>query len=131
MNIVAIYVALSVILTWTMVVTASALKVRPWTAQGRVFGFGNRDSTVPVSSAAGRADRAAKNMLENLLMFVSALAAAKWAGVADDRLLLGVQLFFWSRLAYFLLYVAGIAYVRTLAWAGGVLGLALVLFTVF
>jgi uncharacterized MAPEG superfamily protein len=130
MNSLPVLVVLSVVLTWITLMTASALKIRPWTAAGRPLGFGNREVMPEPSLAAGRADRASKNTLENFVMFMAAIAAAKWAGVADDRLVAAAQLFFWSRVAYFLVYVAGIRYVRTVAWVGGVVAIAMIIRTV-
>jgi uncharacterized MAPEG superfamily protein len=42
--------------------------------------------------------------------------------------LLGAQLFFWGRVAHAVIYIAGIAWARTIAWAVSVAGLVL-LFT--
>ena len=39
---------------------------------------------------------------------------------------LGAQLFFWGRVAHAVLYIAGIAWVRTAAWAVSVVGLLLI-----
>jgi len=103
------------------------LRSRGWTAPGVGWALGNRDEALPVSPIAGRADRAARNMLENLLLFVALVAAAELSGHADAaRLALGARVFFWARVAYFALYVAGIPYVRTAAWGVGVYGLWLI-----
>ena len=39
---------------------------------------------------------------------------------------LGAQLFFWARLAYAVIYLIGIPYLRTLAWIVSAAGLALI-----
>ena len=44
---------------------------------------------------------------------------------------LGAQLFFWGRLAYALIYLAGIAWVRTAAWAVSIAGIVLVMSQLF
>jgi len=49
------------------------------------------------------------------------------AHVDPSRLELGAALFFWSRLAYFPVYLAGIPYVRTALWAVAVVGMAMIL----
>ena len=46
---------------------------------------------------------------------------------ANPQVLLGAQLFFWSRLAYLLIYAAGLAYVRTLVWGAGYVGLIMMI----
>ena len=50
---------------------------------------------------AGRADRAAKNMLENFLLFSALVLAAHAGGRAGARVDLGARIFFFARLAYF------------------------------
>ena len=40
--------------------------------------------------------------------------------------LLGAQLFFWGRLAHAVIYVAGIPWLRTAAWAISAVGLVLI-----
>jgi len=116
----------SVILAWLMLVTASLWRARAWTPAGLKFAFGNRDNPPPASPMDGRADRAAKNMLESLLMFAALLLAAHAAGRVDARVLQGAQLFFWGRLAYAPLYWAGVPYLRTVAWAVAVVGMAMI-----
>ncbi len=115
--------AYSVLLTWLMLLTASSLRTRYWTLPGAALALGNRDNLTQGSPVAGRAERAARNMLENLVLFAALLLAGHMAGVNGSRLELGAQLFFWARVAYFPIYLAGIHYLRTAAWAVGVAGL--------
>jgi uncharacterized MAPEG superfamily protein len=44
----------------------------------------------------------------------------------NDMTLLGAQLFFWGRIAYALIYLAGIQWLRTLSWLVSVIGLVLI-----
>ena len=39
---------------------------------------------------------------------------------------LGVQLFFWARLVYAIVYIAGVPWVRTAVWGVSVIGLILI-----
>ena len=39
---------------------------------------------------------------------------------------LGGQLFFWARVAYAVIYLVGIPYLRTLAWLVSVIGLVMI-----
>ena len=39
---------------------------------------------------------------------------------------LGAQLFFWCRLAHAVVYIAGIPYLRTLAWLVSVVGMVMI-----
>ena len=118
----------SAILTWLMLLAASLLRARGWTPAGMKIAFGNRDDLPAPTPMAGRADRAAKNMLENLLLFALLVLAAHAAGKADARVAQGAALFFWGRLAYAPLYWLGIPYLRTLAWLVAVIGMAMIVF---
>ncbi len=116
----------SALLTWIMLLTASLLRLRGWTLPGMIAGLGNRDAVPEPSPLAARADRAAKNMLEGFLLFVGVVVAARYAGAPSDQLGLGSTLFFWARVAYFVVYLAGVAYVRTAVWAVAVAGLFMI-----
>ncbi len=123
--------AASAVLCWIMLLTASLTRSRGWTPEGMKVGFGNRDDLPEPTPLAGRADRAAKNMLENLLLFTALLMAAHVGGVPSEQLALPSQLFFFARLIYFPVYLAGIEVVRTLLWAVGVVGMAMIAIAVF
>ena len=116
----------STLLAWVMLLTASMLRVRGYTPAGFKLSLGNRDDLSEPSPVAARADRAATNMLENLLLFAALLLAAHAAGVEKERLELPARLFFYARLLYFPVYLAGIPYLRTAVWAVGVVGIALI-----
>ena len=121
------YLAASAILTFIMVLVASLVRARAWTPAGMAVAFGNRDNLPQVTPLAGRAERAAKNMLEGMLLFAAVMLAAQIAGVVGPRVALGAQVFFWARLVYFPVYLAGISYVRTAVWAVSVVGLGIII----
>jgi len=87
---------------------------------------GNREGLAPCTGWAGRAARAHHNMLENLVLFGALVLVAVVAGRTNGTTLLGAQLFFWARLAYAVVYVAGIPWLRTALWLVSVIGLALI-----
>jgi len=87
---------------------------------------GNRDNMPELQGWAGRAERAHRNMLESLVLFAILVLAARALNVSNDLTVLGAQLFFWGRLAHAGLYIAGITWVRTAAWAVSVVGLLLI-----
>jgi uncharacterized MAPEG superfamily protein len=89
---------------------------------------GNREGLAPCTGWAGRAARAHHNMLENLVLFAALVLAAVLAGRTNGTTLLGAQLFFWARLVYAVVYLAGIPYLRTALWLVSVIGLALIFF---
>jgi uncharacterized MAPEG superfamily protein len=86
---------------------------------------GNREGLPDMTGWAGRAQRAHRNMLENLVLFAVLVLVAHVAGIRNEMTLLGAQLFFWARLAYAIIYVLGIPWLRTGAWAVSVVGLVL------
>jgi uncharacterized MAPEG superfamily protein len=51
---------------------------------------------------------------------------AQIAGRANGTTLLGAELFFWGRLAHWLIYLTGIPWLRTLAWVVSVIGMILI-----
>lgn len=87
---------------------------------------GNREGFPALAGWAGRADRAHRNMLQNLVLFAGLVLAAHSAGIGNDMTLLGAQLFFWARLAYAAVYVIGLPWIRTGVWAISVVGLVLI-----
>ena len=116
----------SVLLAWVMLMTASTLRVRAYTPAGLLRAFGNRDDLPPPPAVAPRADRAAATLLENLVLFGALLLAAHAAGVEKQRLELPARLFFYARVVYFPLYLAGIPYLRTLVWIVSVIALGMI-----
>jgi uncharacterized MAPEG superfamily protein len=117
----------SAIVAWLMVMLGSALK-----AGGNInLGFGNREAMPEPTPMAARADRAAKNMLENLILFTAIILAAQAAGTGgSSRVVLGARLFFFARVAYWPLYVLGVTHVRTAAWAVALAGMGLIVSTI-
>jgi uncharacterized MAPEG superfamily protein len=87
---------------------------------------GNREGLAPCTGWAGRAARAHHNMLESLVLFAALVLAAVVAGRTNGTTLLGAQIFFWARLAYAVVYLAGIPWLRTTVWLVSVIGLALI-----
>ena len=87
---------------------------------------GNRENMPEIGGWAGRAERAHRNMLESLVLFAILVLAARALNVSNSLTVLGAQLFFWGRVAHAILYIAGITWVRTAAWAVSVVGLLLI-----
>lgn len=88
---------------------------------------GNRENIPDILGWAGRAARAHRNMLESLVLFAALVLTAHAAGISSTMTVLGAQLFVWGRVAYAVLYIAGIPWARTAAWAVSVLGMLLIL----
>jgi uncharacterized MAPEG superfamily protein len=117
----------SAVLTWLMLMVASLLRSKGWTGPGMQVAFGNRDDVPTPSPLAGRANRAAMNMLENLAIFTALVAALHFSGKASAQAQLGANIFFWARLAYWPCYLAGIVYLRTAIWLVSIVGLAMMI----
>lgn len=87
---------------------------------------GNRENLPELTGWVGRAKRAHLNMLENLVLFAALVLVAHVAGKSNAMTVLGAQLFFWARLAYAIVYIAGIPWLRTAVWAVSVVGMLLI-----
>ena len=92
---------------------------------------GNREGLPSLTGWAGRAARAHLNMLESLAVFAIVVLVAHLAGRANETTALGAALFFWGRLGYALVYLAGIPWLRTAAWLVSVAGIVLVFSQLF
>lgn len=100
--------------------------------RGLGWAAGARDGvTPPLVGVAARLDRARANFLETFPFFVAVVLAAHLLQRHDHLTVLGAQLYFWGRLIYVPLYAAGVAYVRTLAWAASIAGIVLLLAALF
>jgi uncharacterized MAPEG superfamily protein len=87
----------------------------------------NRENLPAIVSWAGRARRAHLNMLENLVLFAILVLVAQIAGKTNAMTLLGCQIFFWARVAYAIIYIVGVPWLRTAVWVVSVIGLLLIL----
>ena len=121
-------------LVWSAALTLVQMLIAVLGATGE-FGLprlaGNREDLPAASGWAGRARRAHLNMLESLAVFAIVVLVAHVSGRANETTALGAALFFWGRLAYALIYLAGIPWLRTGAWAVSVAGIVLVFTQLF
>jgi uncharacterized MAPEG superfamily protein len=116
----------SILLGLAYIVTAVTFSL--W-QRGLLWNVGNRsDESRPLSAMAARADRASRNFLETFAFFAAAVLAVVFAQRSSAATVLGAQIYFWARLAYLPVYVAGIPYLRTAIWAASIWGLLQLLF---
>lgn len=87
---------------------------------------GNREGLPEIKGWAGRAKRAHLNMVENMVLFAALVLIAAVAGKANAMTAMGAAIFFWGRVAYAVIYVAGITWLRTAAWFVSVIGMVLI-----
>jgi uncharacterized MAPEG superfamily protein len=117
------------LLVWSVLLAFVQVVVAVMGAQmqvGLLTLVGNRERFPEITGWAGRAARAHRNMIENLALFAALVLVAVAAGRTNAMTLLGAQLFFWARLAYAVVYLVGIPWLRTGVWAVSVVGLALI-----
>jgi uncharacterized MAPEG superfamily protein len=117
------YLLFSVLLTFVQVLIAAA-------AANQVVGLttlaGNRDDLPTYTGFAGRAKRAHLNMLENMVLFSALVLVAVVANKTNATTAMGALIFFWARLVYAVIYLLGVPWLRTLAWAVSVIGMIMV-----
>lgn len=118
------YLALSGGLLFVQIGLQSILMTRQLGSQ---YNAGPRDEQREVTGVAGRAERAFRNFLETFPLFAAAVLAVHVAGKADWWTGLGAGLYFWARVAYVPLYLAGIPYLRSAVWGIASLGIAIIL----
>ena len=98
------------------------------TQRGMKWAAGPRDgATPPLNEVGGRLDRAWKNYLETLPVFVGAVLVQSVSGHESGLAPLGAQLYFWGRVVYLPAYASGLPFVRTLAWGVAMAGIVLLL----
>jgi uncharacterized MAPEG superfamily protein len=61
-----------------------------------------------------------------ILVLLALLTAVHFAGKAGEQATLGANIFFWSRLAFWPCYLAGIHYLRTAIWLVSLLGMVVI-----
>ena len=95
-------------------------------ALGLVTAAGNQDDIAPWTGWNDRLNRAIRNLMEAIAIFVPVVVAVQIAGLNNETTAMGAQLFVVARIAHALVYTLGIAWVRTAAWAAGVAGIIMV-----
>ena len=121
-------------LVWAAALALVQMLVAVIAAQGQVglvMLAGNREAMPVLTGWALRAQRAHLNMLESLVIFAIFVLVAHVTGKANAMTALGCTLFFWGRVGYALVYLAGIPWLRTLVWAVSLAGILLVLKALF
>lgn len=88
---------------------------------------GNRENFPAGAGWVGRARRAHANMVENLVPFAALVLAVVIAGKTSGMTGLATELFLISRVIHAAVYIAGIAWVRTAAFAVNVVAMAMLL----
>jgi uncharacterized MAPEG superfamily protein len=99
--------------------------------RGLKWAFTPRDESVPpLKGLAGRFERAFYNFLETFPLFLAVVFLAASLNRHDNLTNWGVQLYFWARVAYVPVYLAGWPVIRTLIWGASIAGVVMVLVSV-
>jgi uncharacterized MAPEG superfamily protein len=117
------------LLVWSAALAAVQTAIAAFgtvTQAGLPAGVGNRENMQPFSGWVGRAHRAHRNLLESLVLFAILVLVAQAFSRFNAMTALGAQLFFYSRVLYAVVYIAGIPWVRTLIWSVSIVGLVMI-----
>ena len=79
---------------------------------------------------AGRAERAHRNMVENLVPFSALVLTAHMAGLDDELTAIGAAIFFWSRVVHAVVYMMGLPWARTLSFAASWVGSLMIFYAI-
>ena len=115
-----------VAINWALIVAASLIKAKAWKPEGMLAAMGNRDKPADCTGFPARTDRAAKNMLENMVLFSALVLVASVGGAAGPTVELGARIFFWARIVYIPVYMIGIPVARTAVYAISIIGMGMI-----
>jgi uncharacterized MAPEG superfamily protein len=87
--------------------------------QGIVDAVGYPDSPKPLAPWAERAKRAHYNGVENLVVFAAIVLVLNAVGISNDTTVMACTVYFWARLAHYLIFAAGIPWLRTVSFFVG------------
>jgi uncharacterized MAPEG superfamily protein len=88
-------------------------------------------SDPPQSRWAERQMRAHTNAVENLVVFAPLVLTLNALGISTAATATACAVFFWARLAHYLVFTFGIPVVRTLSFAVGFAAQAVLVLTIF
>jgi uncharacterized MAPEG superfamily protein len=117
------------LLLWSVALTVLQVVIAAFgtvTRVGLPVAVGNRANFPVLEGWVGRAHRAHRNMLECLVLFTALVFVAQASGKFNAMTALGAEIFFWARVGYAVVYLAGIPWLRTLLWTAAIVGLALI-----
>lgn len=95
--------------------------------RGVAFSGGPRDDQQPIGGVGGRVIRAFANFKETYVFFVALVLVGQVLDRHSTATVWGANLYFWARIVYWPLYVAGVPMVRSLVWVVAMLGILLML----
>lgn len=120
--------ALSVALLFVLVLIQATAGVQ---AQGLWTMAGARDNLGAPSVWQARTKRCVDNHREGLILFAPLVITAALLDVSNTLTVWGAQLFFYSRVAHAVVYLAGLPYIRPLFWTIGLVGIVMIFLALF
>ena len=120
--------ALSVALLFVLVLIQSAAGAQ---AQGLMTMANARDNLGPPSVWQARTKRCVDNHREGLILFAPLALIAAHQDISTTMTVWGAQLFFYSRVAHAVVYLAGLRYIRPLFLGIGIVGTIMMFLALF
>lgn len=109
-------------LTWVGLFTA--IMWMPYALNRIVVGglmdaVGYPENSLPLSPWAERMKKAHSNAIENLVVFAALVLVVHLSATSNEMTAIACMVYFWARVAHFVVYTLKIPLVRTLAFAVG------------
>lgn len=121
-------------LAWTLVlavVQILAFDIARTRQYGTKWNTGARDGDMPpLKPMVARLQRAQNNLFETLPLFIAAVLISNLGHRDSSTTTLGVQIYFWGRVAYLPLYAVGVPLIRSLVWIGSMVGLGMIFYAI-
>lgn len=122
------YLAYTIALFFVVVMVQATAGIQQY---GGMTLANNRDNLPERNTYAARTKRLVDNFRENLWFFAPLVLIAAIADISNQWTVLGVQIFFWARLAHAVWYIAGWPLIRPLFWLAGVIACVLLFLALF
>lgn len=98
--------------------------------QGFAWGLGSRDAKQDHTAMQGRAARTVSNHIEGMMLFIPLAVIIVMTDLSSSLTAFAAGLYLAGRVAYAPLYLMGVPYLRSLAWAVSLTGILLLGFVV-
>ena len=122
------YLAYTIALFFVVVMIQATAGIRQ---HGGMTLANSRDNLPAPNTFLARMKRLVDNFRENLWFFAPLVLIAAVSGVSNQWTVLGAQIFFFSRLAHAVWYIAGWPLLRPLFWLAGVIACVLIFLALF
>lgn len=98
---------------------------------GNAYTVGARDQAIERTAMAGRLHRAARNYTENLVLFAAVVMLLHLSAHSRPLSNWGAYAWVGGRVAYLAAYASGVPWVRTVCWQVSMVGLVLMMISLF